>query len=56
LRIAYLEQPQKRMERFLRGSPAGVRHRDMPNKLRSARLAWPLWRANAGHPISVNRP
>jgi hypothetical protein len=25
-------------------------------KLRSARLAWPHWRANAGHPISVNRP
>ena len=27
-----------------------------PTKPRSARLAWPHWRANAGHPHSVNRP
>ena len=41
---------------FLRVSPEGVRHRDVPNKPRSARLAWPKLTANAGHPHSVNRP
>jgi len=38
-------------------SPSGVAHRLFGvTKPRSARLAWPHLRANAGHPISVNRP
>ena len=37
--------------------PSGVAHRSFgAAKLRSARLAWPHWRANAGYPHSVNRP
>ncbi len=37
--------------------PCGVAYRLFgATKLRSARLAWLNWRANAGHPHSVNRP
>ena len=37
--------------------PCGVAHRSFGiTKLRSARLAWSHWRANAGYPHSVNRP
>ncbi len=37
--------------------PCGGAHRLFgTTKLRSARLAWPDWRANAGHPYSANRP
>jgi hypothetical protein len=37
--------------------PGSVAHRLFgTTKLHSARLVWPHWRANAGHPHSVNRP